>query len=198
MNGVLPRARLGQALVVIGTRSAVFLPLPHPGLIVLDEEHETTFKQETAPRYHARDVAIERSRAEGVPLVLGSGQFIPGFEEQLVGVSAGDEKDVEVSFPEEYGAEHLAGKAAVFSCTIKEVKAPVPAPIDDSLAERFGMENLDALKAQVRERLLTQRILAQVELELAGFVLDVAELGLAVLPPRHQPARDAHLNRRGT
>jgi trigger factor len=96
---------------------------------------------------------FEGGAAEDFPLVLGSGSFIPGFEEQLVGVSAGDEKDVEVSFPEAYGAEHLAGKAAVFSCTIKEIKAPVPAPIDDALAERFGMENLEALKGQVRDRL---------------------------------------------
>ena len=58
--------------VVVGARSAVFAPTPHLGLIVLDEEHEASFKQDTAPRYHARDVALERARAEGVPLVLGS------------------------------------------------------------------------------------------------------------------------------
>ena len=62
----------GQVQVVVGARSAVFAPTPHLGLIVLDEEHETTFKQETAPRYHARDVASARARDEGVPLVLGS------------------------------------------------------------------------------------------------------------------------------
>ncbi len=62
----------GQVSVVVGARSAVFAPVPNLGLIVLDEEHETSFKQETAPRYHARDVALERARAENVPLVLGS------------------------------------------------------------------------------------------------------------------------------
>jgi primosomal protein N' (replication factor Y) len=62
----------GQIQVVVGARSAIFAPTPHLGLIVLDEEHETTFKQETAPRYHARDVAAARARAESVPLVLGS------------------------------------------------------------------------------------------------------------------------------
>lgn len=91
--------------------------------------------------------------AEDFPLVLGSGQFIPGFEEQLVGVKAGEEKDVTVSFPEEYGAENLAGKEAVFSCTIKEVKEPKPAEIDDDLAQKYGAENLEALKTQVTERL---------------------------------------------
>jgi len=62
----------GRVQVVVGARSAIFAPTPHLGLVVLDEEHETTFKQETAPRYHARDVAIARASAEGVPLVLGS------------------------------------------------------------------------------------------------------------------------------
>ncbi len=62
----------GEVPVVVGARSAVFAPTPHLGLIVLDEEHESTFKQETAPRYHARDVALFRARSENVPLVLGS------------------------------------------------------------------------------------------------------------------------------
>ncbi|MZR13083.1 trigger factor [Maritimibacter sp. DP07] len=97
--------------------------------------------------------AFEGGAAEDFPLVLGSGQFIPGFEEQLVGVKAGEEKDVTVTFPEEYGAENLAGKEAVFSCTIKEVKEPKPAEIDDDLAQKYGAENLDALKEQVTERL---------------------------------------------
>ena len=62
----------GRVQVIVGARSAVFAPAPHLGLIVLDEEHESSFKQETAPRYHARDVALARARAEGIPLVLGS------------------------------------------------------------------------------------------------------------------------------
>ena len=97
--------------------------------------------------------AFDGGAAEDYPLVLGSNSFIPGFEEQLVGVKAGDEKNVEVSFPEEYGAENLAGKAAVFECKIKEVKAPKAAEIDDELAKKFGAEDLAALKAQIAERL---------------------------------------------
>ncbi len=62
----------GEVEVVVGARSAIFAPTPHLGLIVIDEEHETSFKQESAPRYHARSVALERARADGVPLVLGS------------------------------------------------------------------------------------------------------------------------------
>jgi len=99
---------------------------------------------------------FEGGAAEDYPLTLGSNSFIPGFEEQLVGVSAGDEKDVELSFPEEYGAEHLAGKAAVFECKIKEVKAPAAAELNDELAKQFGAESLDALRGQIEERLKSE------------------------------------------
>lgn len=98
-------------------------------------------------------VPFDGGAADDFPLVLGSRSFIPGFEEQLVGLTVGDEKAVEVSFPEEYGAPHLAGKAAVFQVTAKAVKAPKPAEIDDALASRFGVDSLDALKEQVRSRL---------------------------------------------
>ncbi|WP_172296193.1 trigger factor [Pseudoruegeria sp. HB172150] len=99
---------------------------------------------------------FEGGAAEDYPLVLGSNSFIPGFEEQLVGVKAGDEVEVKVTFPEEYGAENLAGKDAVFACTVKEVKAPKPAELDDELAKRYGAEDLEALKGQIRERLETE------------------------------------------
>jgi len=97
--------------------------------------------------------AFEGGSAEEYPLVLGSNSFIPGFEEQLVGVKAGEEKDVTVSFPEDYQAQHLAGKEAVFSCTVRAVKEPKPAPVDDELAKKYGAEDLAALRAQVAERL---------------------------------------------
>ena len=96
---------------------------------------------------------FEGGAAEDFPLTLGAGQFIPGFEDQLTGATAGDEKEVTVTFPEEYGAEHLAGKEAVFSCTVKEVKAPKPAEIDDELAKRYGADDLDSFRTQIRERL---------------------------------------------
>jgi len=91
--------------------------------------------------------------AEDYPLVLGSNSFIPGFEEQLVGVKAGQEKAVTVSFPDEYQAEHLAGKEAIFDCTIVEVKEPFAAEINDEMAKKFGAEDLAALKIQIGERL---------------------------------------------
>ncbi len=96
---------------------------------------------------------FEGGAAEDFPLVLGSGSFIPGFEDGLIGAKAGDEVAVEVTFPEDYGAEHLAGKEAVFDCNVKAVKKPVAAEINDELAQKFGAESLDALKEQIRERL---------------------------------------------
>ncbi|WP_411975296.1 trigger factor [Sulfitobacter faviae] len=96
---------------------------------------------------------FEGGAAEDYPLVLGSNSFIPGFEEQLVGVKAGEEKSVVVNFPEEYQAAHLAGKEATFACTVKEVKEPVAAEVNDEMAKKFGAEDLDALKGQIAERL---------------------------------------------
>ncbi|MDM8165320.1 trigger factor [Roseovarius sp.] len=97
--------------------------------------------------------AFEGGSAEDYPLVLGSNSFIPGFEEQLVGVKQDEEKVVTVNFPDEYQAEHLAGKEAEFTCTVKAVKAPAPAEIDDDLAQKYGSDSLDALKEQIKERL---------------------------------------------
>jgi trigger factor len=97
--------------------------------------------------------AFEGGTAEDYPLVLGSNSFIPGFEDQLAGVKAGDEKTVTVSFPADYGAENLAGKEATFDCTVKAVKEPVDAEIDDELAKQFGADDLAGLKGQIKERL---------------------------------------------
>ena len=94
-------------------------------------------------------VAFEGGAGDDYPLVLGSNSFIPGFEAQLVGTKAGDEVSVNVTFPESYGAAHLAGKAAVFACTVKAVKKPVPAEINDELAKKYGAEDVAALRGQI-------------------------------------------------
>ena len=96
---------------------------------------------------------FEGGSGDDYPLVLGSNSFIPGFEAQLVGAKAGDEVSVNVTFPEAYGAAHLAGKAAVFACTVKAVKEPKPAEVNDELAKKYGAEDLAALKGQIAERL---------------------------------------------
>ena len=97
--------------------------------------------------------AFEGGSGEDYPLVLGSNSFIPGFEDQLVGAKEGEDVTVTVTFPEEYGAKHLAGKQATFECTVKAVKAPKSAEIDDDLAKKFGAEDLDGLKKQIAGRL---------------------------------------------
>jgi len=96
---------------------------------------------------------FEGGAADDYPLVLGSQSFIPGFEEQLNGLSAGDEKVLTITFPEEYGAAHLAGAEVTFDVTVKEVKAPAESEIDDDLAKQFGAEDLETLKGQIRDRL---------------------------------------------
>ncbi|MDZ7905039.1 MAG: trigger factor [Cypionkella sp.] len=94
-------------------------------------------------------VEFEGGAGTDYPLVLGSNSFIPGFEDQLIGTKEGDDVSVNVTFPESYGAEHLAGKAAVFACKIKAVKAPEAAEINDDLAKKYGAEDLAALKGQI-------------------------------------------------
>ncbi|MDM5330809.1 trigger factor [Neobacillus sp. CF12] len=99
--------------------------------------------------------AFEGGKAENHSLELGSGSFIPGFEEQLVGLATGESKDVEVSFPEEYHAAELAGKPAVFKVTLHEIKAKELPALDDEFAKDVDdeVETLDALKEKIRTRL---------------------------------------------
>jgi trigger factor len=98
-------------------------------------------------------VPFEGGAAEGAELVLGSGQFIPGFEEQLVGAKPDSDVEVKVTFPENYQAETLKGKEAIFEVKVKEVKAPVDAPADDALATRLGIENLEKLRELLKGNL---------------------------------------------
>ncbi len=96
---------------------------------------------------------FDGGRGDGHDLVLGSDTFIPGFEDQLIGVKADEDRDVTVNFPEEYGADNLAGKEAVFSVHVSEVKAAQAVEINDALAERMGLESIDQLKERITERL---------------------------------------------
>ncbi len=93
------------------------------------------------------------SSAKGHRLEIGSGKFIPGFEDQLVGAKTGEQRAVKVAFPADYGAAELAGKEASFTVEVKEVREIKPQPIDESLAEAVGMENLQALRDAVRQQI---------------------------------------------
>lgn len=99
------------------------------------------------------DVPFEGGKGTGIRLELGSDQFIPGFEEQLVGVEAGKPLEVKVAFPADYNTEELAGKDAVFDCTVMEIHEAVEVTVDDAFAENLGLENLAALKDAISEQL---------------------------------------------
>lgn len=103
--------------------------------------------------------AFEGGKAENHSLELGSGSFIPGFEEQLVGVKAGEEREINVTFPEEYHAEELAGKEATFKVKVHEVKGLVLPELDDDFAVDVDdeVETLDALKEKIKNRLKSER-----------------------------------------
>ncbi|MBR5489089.1 MAG: trigger factor, partial [Firmicutes bacterium] len=141
---------------------------------VEDKDIENDLKQQQ--NRNARIVSVERPAQEGDTLVLdysgyvgddqfeggtaleqeltlGSQMFIPGFEEQLVGVAAGEDKDVVVTFPEEYHAPDLAGKEAVFKCHVHQVKEKQVPALDDEFAADLGFDTLDELKASEREKL---------------------------------------------
>lgn len=94
--------------------------------------------------------AFEGGSGTDMDVVIGSNSFIPGFEEQLIGVKAGEERQLKVKFPDEYQAEHLAGKEATFDTTTKKVEAPGELTIDDEFAKKFGLEDLSKLKEAVR------------------------------------------------
>lgn len=100
--------------------------------------------------------AFDGGKGEDYLLELGSGSFIPGFEEQLTGLQRGEAKDVEVSFPDNYGQADLAGKPAVFKVVLKEIKEKVVPELDDEFAKGFGVETLDALKEELQKSYETQ------------------------------------------
>ncbi|RJX68015.1 trigger factor [Tsuneonella suprasediminis] len=104
-------------------------------------------------------VEFEGGKAEEAPLVIGSGQFIPGFEEQLTGAKAGDEKTITVTFPEDYPAEHLAGKETTFDVKVHKVQVEDETKIDEDFAKSLGLESLEQLRGLLK---------GQVEQELNG------------------------------
>jgi len=93
---------------------------------------------------------------DNTPIVIGSGQFIPGFEDQLIGLNVGDTPTIDVTFPESYQAENLAGKPATFDVTVKAIEEPGEVVIDEAFATNLGMESLDKLKETVREQVQSE------------------------------------------
>lgn len=122
------------------------------------EEGRATKKGDIAViTFHGRTkddgVMHEGMHAHGVELELGSGRFIPGFEEQLIGKKAGDKVEVEVKFPADYGATELAGRDAIFDTIIEAVKEAAPAEISDELAKKLGMEDVKSLREAIEQQM---------------------------------------------
>ena len=111
-------------------------------VVVIDFHGRTADDNKEHPGMHAHDHNLE----------LGSGQFIPGFEDQIVGKKAGEKVEVKVSFPEEYGAADLAGRDAIFDVDIKEIREPKDAEINDEFAKSLGLDDIEALRKAVAEQ----------------------------------------------
>ncbi|MBR1269600.1 trigger factor [Bradyrhizobium sp. AUGA SZCCT0222] len=99
---------------------------------------------------------FEGGTGEGIQVVIGTGQFIPGFEEQLIGIGAGETRTLKVAFPKNYASEKLAGQPAEFETTATAIEAPGETTVDDEFAKTLGLESLDKLKEAARERLVTE------------------------------------------
>lgn len=128
-------------------------------------------------------VAFDGGTGEGITLDLGAGQFIPGFEEQLVGAKVGETRTVNVTFPENYTATHLAGKPAEFEVTVTDVQSPDSVTINDETAKAFGLDGLDALTAAVKEQ-ISKEFEAQSRRKLKKDLLDALDTKYSFeLPP---------------
>jgi trigger factor len=144
-----------------GRLETVDRPAAEGDFVVMD--YKGTIGGEAFAGGEGRDQMIE----------LGSGRLVPGFEEQLTGAAAGDERTVTVTFPDDYGAEELAGNEAEFAVTVKEVKAKELPELDDDLATEAGFDTLDELREDIRER-LAEGEERRVDAEFREAVLDSA------------------------
>ncbi|UHD43694.1 trigger factor [Aureimonas altamirensis] len=166
-----------ETLPTFDVKDTSDIAIERPVVEVADEEVEEQVKRiaENARTYADKDGAAENGdrvtidfvgkidgeafqggSAEDSNLVIGSGQFIPGFEDQLIGAKAGDEREVKVSFPEDYGAAHLAGKEAVFDVKVKAIAAPGELELNDELAKQMGLESIEKLREIVRGQIESQ------------------------------------------
>ena len=125
---------------------------------------------------------FEGGSGDDVPVQIGSNTFIPGFEEQLVGMAAGDTRTVNVTFPKNYLAPNLAGKDAVFEVTAKSIEAPGTMTVDDAFAKSLGLESLDKLQGAVRDR-LTRELTAASRQKLKRVLLDELDKLHKFAPP---------------
>ncbi|HVV65530.1 MAG TPA: trigger factor [Rhizomicrobium sp.] len=165
-----------EAMRRLAEQARTYSPRPEGSAAELDDTVEIDFVG------RVNGVEFDGGRASDFNLTLGSGQFIAGFEEQLIGAKAGDAREVTVTFPQDYPEAQLAGKEASFAVTIKQVKAPDPIKIDDDFAKRLGVESLGQLKERVREQVKADFNRAS-RLHLKRRILDSLDAGHAFAVP---------------
>jgi trigger factor len=192
--GVRPKAQLGEYKA---------LEVPRRDAEIADEDvdaeieriRERSAKLETVDRAAQRgdfvvmdfagrlgDEPFAGGEGRDQMVELGSGRLVPGFEEQLEGAAAGQDREVELTFPDDYQAEELAGQEATFDVKVKEVKAKELPPLDDDLAAEAGFDTLDELRADIRERLAESQS-RQIEAEFQEAALDAAVAAATVEVP---------------
>jgi trigger factor len=140
-------AEVDEAVGKLAEQSRPFGPKPEDGKVETGDRVTVKFTGTMDGQ------PFEGGSGDDIPVHVGSHSFIPGFEEQLVGMAAGETRTVKVTFPGNYLAPNLAGKDAVFEVTAKSIETPGTVTVDDELAKSLGMESLDKLKAAMRERL---------------------------------------------
>ncbi|MGD9804287.1 MAG: trigger factor, partial [Hyphomicrobiaceae bacterium] len=145
----VPDEEVTKALDQIATRNVTYVP---------DEARGAEEKDQVTIDFVGRidGTEFEGGKADDVPLVIGSGGFIPGFEDGLKGAKAGEDRTVKATFPAEYPVPALAGKEAEFNVKVKAVGAPQTPAIDDELAKGLGLESLDQLKARLSEQIASE------------------------------------------
>ena len=192
--GVRPKATLGDYKGLEVAKRAADVTDEAIGA-ELDRLRERAAKLETVDRQAQRGDFVVMDFAgtlDGVPFAggegrdqmieLGSGRLVPGFEEQLEGGVGGEERTITVTFPEDYGAEELAGRDAEFAVTIREVKAKQLPELDDEFAEEAGFDTLDELREDIRSR-MAEAEASQIENEYREAVLDAAVAAATVEVP---------------
>lgn len=142
-----PEERLDDALLVFAQQHSIEKPLKKSRPAKLNDVAVIDFEG------FIDGVAFEGGKGKDHPLKLGSGQFIPGFEEQIVGKEKGSSFDVSVTFPKEYHAKNLAGKESIFKVTLKDLKESQPAEVNEDLAKKSGFKSLDELKEAMKKHL---------------------------------------------
>ena len=188
MVEVLPEIKLGDFSKITLEKLTAEVPAEEveKAIRYVAESRKETVKVEEDRPTKKGDVAVidfvgsvngeefKGGKGSNYPLELGSGAFIPGFEDQLIGKKAGDKVDVKVTFPENYHAKDLAGKEAVFAVEIKEIREPKEVVIDDEFAKSLCEKDLDSLRAKVVERIKADYEVAS-KMKLKRALLDVLD-----------------------